>query len=333
MHRALLLILCIGFGPVSWPQSTSGITGIPDTSYSNASAYRSSLKHYPGISLVAEIHDTAIAVQKDIIYCNPGNRELHLDLFYPKKKEQRNGAAVIIVHGGGWRSGNRTQHYPLAERLAVLGYVCYTPEYRLSTEALYPAAVYDVKSAIKWVRANSATYGIDTSKICVLGFSAGGELAAFMGSTNNLSRFDGNRSCNNGISPVVNAVVDLDGILAFIHPESGEGDDSRGTSAATYWFGYSKSENPELWKDGSSLTHVDAHAAPILFLNSSVSRMHAGREDYIRVLNQHGIYSEVHTFNDAPHSFPLFEPWFSPTVTYIDGFLKKVFALQQTTSQ
>ena len=54
--------------------------------------------------------------------------------------------------------------------------------------------------------------------------------------------------------------------------------------------------------------------------------MHAGREEYIRVLNDHHIYTEVHSFEDAPHSFPLFEPWFEPTLNYIDGFLKKVFA-------
>jgi pectinesterase len=53
--------------------------------------------------------------------------------------------------------------------------------------------------------------------------------------------------------------------------------------------------------------------------------MHAGREDYIEVLQAHGIYSEVHTFEEAPHSFCLFEPWFQPTVNYIDVFLKKVF--------
>ena len=53
--------------------------------------------------------------------------------------------------------------------------------------------------------------------------------------------------------------------------------------------------------------------------------MHAGREDYISLLNEFHIYSEVHGFEEAPHSFCLFEPWFEPTVKYIDDFLKKVF--------
>ena len=127
---------------------------------------------------------------------------------------------------------------------------------------------------------------------------------------------------------MVQAVVDIDGTLSFVHPESSEGDDSKSTSAATYWFGYSKSENPALWKDASPLTHVGKHSPPILFLNSSVPSMHAGREDFITQLNKYGIYSEVHQLDNAPHSFCLFEPWFTPTVGYIDEFLRKVFHLK-----
>jgi pectinesterase len=205
-----------------------------------------------------------------------------------------------------------------------MGYVCFTPEYRLSTEALYPAGVSDIKSVIRWVRKNAVKYNIDTGKIVVAGHSAGGELAAMMGATNNIAGFEGD-GCNKNTSSRVNAVIDIDGLLAFIHPESGEGDDSKRTSAATNWFGYSKSENPELWKQGSPLTHAGPHVPPTLFINSNVARMHAGRDDYIKILNEFNIYSEIKSF-DAPHSFCLFDPWFDLTIKYIDGFLKKVFA-------
>ena len=230
----------------------------------------------------------------------------------------------MIIHGGGWRSGNRSQHYPLAQRLAQFGYVCFTPEYRLSTEALYPAAVNDLKAAIKWIYGHAKDYHIDTTKIAVAGFSAGGELAAFLGTTGNSDAFDGH-SCNPYHSSKIHAIIDIDGILAFIHPESGEGDDRKKTSAATYWFGYSKNENPELWKQASPLTHVGKNTPPTLFINSSVERMHAGRNDFMDVLKGNHIYTDVKTFKDAPHSFPLFHPWFEPTVKYIDGFLRKVF--------
>jgi pectinesterase len=212
----------------------------------------------------------------------------------------------------------------LAQKLADLGYVCFTPEYRLSTEALFPAAVYDIKAAIRWVKSHAAEYTIDNDRIAVLGFSAGGELAAFMGTTGNMPLFEGN-DCSTELSSTVDAVIDIDGTLSFVHTDSGEGDDSRGTSAATYWFGYSKKENPTLWEAASPLSYVSADTPPTLFINSSVDRMHAGREDYIGILKAKNIYSEVKEFEGSPHSFILYHPWFEPSVKYIDEFLTKVF--------
>jgi pectinesterase len=305
-------------------QSMAGVTGKPDTSYTTHSAYVSSVKTNPNIRIVNEFHFASVKEKKDLVYCKQGDRKLLIDVFSPRSKTKRLRTAIMIIHGGGWRSGNRTQHYPLAQQLAHLGYVCFTPEYRLSTEALYPAAVNDLKAAIRWIHANRKKYGVDTAKIAVLGFSAGGQLAALLGTTVGNAKFEGSE-CNMKRSSAVQAIVDLDGTLSFVHPESGEGDDSKRTSAATYWFGYSKKENPELWKEASPLTYVNKFTPPTLFINSSVDRMHAGRTDYVEVLKSNNIYSEVKTFSDAPHSFPLFDPWFEPTVKYIDQFLTKIF--------
>lgn len=305
-------------------QSTAGITGKVDTSYSTYSAYLNTKKTHPDIKIVPEFKLASVAEQRNLSYCKVGERSLVVDAFYPKAKSKAGRPAIMIIHGGGWRTGSRTQHYPLAQKLASLGYVCFTPEYRLSTEALYPAAVYDLKAALRWMKANAKQYHIDTTKIAVMGFSAGGELAAFMGTTGGDLRYEGDE-CLSGHSTKVQAIVDLDGTLSFVHPDGKEGDDSRSTSAATYWFGYPKKDKPELWEDASPLAHVGPATPPTLFVNSSVPWMHAGREDYRKVLDQHGTYSEVHNFPEAPHSFPLFEPWFDPTVKFVDQFLQKVF--------
>ena len=304
-------------------QSITGITGMPDTSYTIHSAYAGTIKTNPEARIALEINFSNLVEEKNIGFCKAGDRTLLIDAFYPKWKASPKRTAIIIIHGGGWRSGNRTLHYPFAQRLAKLGYVCFTPEYRLSTEALYPAAVYDIKAAIRWVRKSAARYNINEDKIVVAGHSAGGELAAMMGATNNMREFEGD-GCHKSISSKVNAAINIDGILAFIHPESGEGDDSKRISAATNWFGYSKTENPELWKEGSPLTHVGPNSAPTLFINSNVARMHAGRRDYINVLNKYHIYSGIIAFN-APHSFILFSPWLDTSVVCIDRFLKSVF--------
>ncbi len=305
-------------------QSTAGITGQPDTSYTNYKAFISTKKTHPDIQMVTTFNFPGVVEKRDIAYCNTGNRPLMLDAFYPKQKTKKLRTAVLMIHGGGWRTGSRAQHYPLAQQLADKGYVCFTPEYRLSTEALYPAAVLDLKSAVKWVHAHAKDYNIDTTRIVVAGFSAGGELAAFLGATVNNPLFK-DTACKMEGSSTINAVIDIDGILSFVHPESGEGDDSRSISAATNWFGYGKKDNPALWQQASALTYTGKHTPPTLFINSAVARMHAGREDYINILKENKIYAEVREFEGAPHSFCLFEPWFTPTVNYIDGFLKKVF--------
>lgn len=322
--KYLLALFLSSFCMYAGAQSTAGITGKVDSSYSTYSAYLNTKKTHPDIKIVPEFKMASVAERRNISYCKVGERSLLLDAFYPKAKSKKRRPAIMIIHGGGWRTGSRTQHYPLAQKLASLGYVCFTPEYRLSTEALYPAAVHDLKSALRWMKANAKQYCIDTSKIAVMGFSAGGELAAFMGTTGGVPRFEG-AGCHLNYSTSVQAIVDLDGTLSFVHPEGREGDDSRSTSAATYWFGYPKKDNPELWEDASPLAHVGPSTPPTLFVNSSVPWMHAGREDYRKVLDQYGIYSEVQSFPEAPHSFPLFEPWFEPTVQYVDRFLKKVF--------
>ncbi|MES2003985.1 MAG: alpha/beta hydrolase [Bacteroidota bacterium] len=323
MKYTTTLIAGIVFNLTLSAQSTTGITGKPDTSFTNFSAYQNTKKTNPEASPIVTGKSSFVSEDKNLVYTSIGERKLLLDAFYPAQKNKNNHIAILIIHGGGWRSGNRAQHEQLAQKLASLGYVCFTPEYRLSTEALFPAAVYDLKEAIRWVKNAATKYSIDTSHIIALGFSAGGELAAFLGVTGNMPLFEG--STTSRTTTNVNAVVDIDGILSFTHPESGEGDDSKRISAATNWFGYPRKGNEKLWEAASSLSYVGPYTPPTLFLNSSVGRMHAGREDYIAVLNQHHIYSEVHAFENAPHSFCLFEPWFTPTVNYIDAFLKKVF--------
>jgi len=97
-----------------------------------------------------------------------------------------------MIHGGGWKSGSKEMQIPLAQQISARGYVTVCVEYRLSPEALYPAAVHDIKAAIRFLRAHAEEYGIDPGKIAVSGCSAGGHLAALAGMTEHIRKFDGN---------------------------------------------------------------------------------------------------------------------------------------------
>jgi pectinesterase len=168
------------------------------------------------------------------------------------------------------------------------------------------------------MRAHADEYSADTSKIAMLGVSAGGQLAALTGTTNGVKKLEGNGG-NEKESSRVQAIIDIDGILAFKHPESAEG------AVAAAWLGGTYEEKPEVWKEASALTHIDKNTPPFLFINSSLPRFHAGRDDVIKKLDNLKIYSEVHTIEDTPHPFWLFHPWFEPTVNFTVSFLDRIF--------
>ena len=205
----------------------------------------------------------------------------------------------------------------MAQHLAKNGYVGVAVQYRLSKEAKYPAAVIDLKDALRWMRKNAKEYHINPDKIAVLGASAGAQLATLIGVTPN-SEIYGEQE--EKISSEVQAIINIDGIVSFIHPEAAaEG------SYAGFWLGSLKDANFKNWKEASPLEYVNGQTPPTLFINSSMPRFHAGRDDMIEKLNEYGIYNEVHTIEGSPHSFWLMHPWFEPTLDHTVSFLDKVF--------
>ena len=288
---------------------------LKDTSFTNQSAYQKEKKKYPFIKMVNLLLPKSIKKKGNIVYKTIGDRKLALDIFYPKEKTKQTRAAVLLIHGGGWKSGDKNQNYDQAIKLAENGYVAITVEYRLSLEAKYPAAILDVKSAVQWIRINAKKYQINPNKIAVMGFSAGGQLAALLGTTYNVAIFK-NESL---VSDEVQAVINVDGLLAFKHPESEEG------VSAALWLGGTYNEASQNWGQASALSHINKNSTPILYINSANPRFHAGRTDMINKLKSFSIYSEVREFSDTPHTFWLFEPWFEPVMNHTLKFLDRVF--------
>jgi pectinesterase len=141
--------------------------------------------------------------------------------------------------------------------------------------------------------------------------------------TSDLKKFDGDEG-DNSVSANVQAIIDMDGILDFTDPnESSKDTDPSKRSAGAYWFGAIFQESPEIWKEASPLVYAGKNTPPMLFINSSLPRFHAGRDSVIAILNTYGIYTEVHTLTGTPHPFWLFHPWFEPTVEYMVNFLDK----------
>ncbi len=292
-----------------------------DTSFTLYGTYLKEQKYRNYIEIAEPKANENVSVLKDQEYKRVGERALTAEVYYPKNKRKGNYPAVILIHGGGWISGDKSQTVPMAIALANAGYVAVCVEYRLSPEAKYPAAVYDIKAAVRWMRANAGKLNINKNQIAALGMSAGGQLASLVGFTNDNREFE-DRIGNPKQSSKIQAVVNIDGTLAFRHPESHEG------KAASLWLDGYYEENPKNWEAAAPLNHVTKSSPPILFINSSIPRFHAGRDDMIKQLNAFNIYSEVYTLDDTPHPFWFFHPWFAPTVNYTVNFLDKVFKNQ-----
>ena len=287
-----------------------------DTSYTVKSTYNKLIKKYPFIKIAkANKRETDTQIE-NIIYYKNKDRALHLDAYFNKSEKRNPG--VIMIHGGGWRSGNKNQMQVLAQEVTSKGYSCFAIEYRLSLEAKYPQGIYDVKNAIKFIKDNAKRFHVDPNKIAVLGCSSGGQMAALIGTTNEDFGFEDVNYKSKSTSKV-QAIIDVDGILAFKHPESEEGE------MAAFWLNGTYEQNPEIWKKASALNHTDKNTPPTLFINSSFDRFHAGRDDMIAILSQNKIYSEVKTIQNSPHSFWFFQPWFDETVVYTTKFLDRIF--------
>lgn len=147
-----------------------------------------------------------VVFQRGIEYSNPDNQHLKLNLARPKKTKGP-FPGIVCIHGGGFRAGTRRVYNRLCMQLAERGYVAVTVTYRLAPKYQFPAAVHDVKAAVRWMRANAKKYNIDPRRIGTTGGSAGGHLAQFLGVTDGVKRFEGkggNAAYSSSVSCVVN---------------------------------------------------------------------------------------------------------------------------------
>ncbi len=118
--------------------------------------------------------------QKDVEYARPDGKPILLDLHIPDGPGPF--PAAILIHGGGFDEGSKSTNVrPLFDVLANAGYAWFSIDYRMAPEFRFPQAIEDVNSAIKWVKSNAAKYHVDSTKIALIGESAGGFLVNYAG--------------------------------------------------------------------------------------------------------------------------------------------------------
>ncbi len=132
-----------------------------------------------------------VLLHRDLVYAAiDGFRPLTLDLYQTQAKaKEMPRPAILFVHGGDWVTGDARHlagfdDFPATlAALAAKGFVVASVNYRLSGEAHFPAAIQDVKSAVRWLRGHAGDYNIDTTRVMIWGAEAGGQIAAMVGTS------------------------------------------------------------------------------------------------------------------------------------------------------
>src|SRR6185295_3528776 len=164
-----------------------------------------------------------------------GDMDLKLDIYRPPAGTEKR-MATIHFHGGGFAAGSKDSIGDRIKPYAALGYVAIAAQYRLSGQAGYPALVHDAKAAIRWVRANAKTLGIEPARIGVVGYSAGGYHALFTAGTGDRPEFEGSGG-NPGVSTQVAvclAYYPATDISASMMPADSTAEARRAAAATTY---------------------------------------------------------------------------------------------------
>lgn len=210
-----------------------------------------------------------LVYMRDIEFTQTRERALKMDILHSKVLPAASMPGLVWIHGGGWREGNKEEGIEYLLPFARDGYFCASIEYRLSHEAIFPAQIEDCKCAIRFLRAHATEFFLDTERIGVWGSSAGGHLAALLGTTHSFREFEGDGGWE-GFSSCVQAVCDWFGPTDFLRlndfPSNIDHDAADAPPAAL--IGGPIQENKEKVARANPSAYVTNHAPPFLIMHA-----------------------------------------------------------------
>jgi acetyl esterase/lipase len=224
---------------------------------------------------------TPVKLISNIVYAQPSmigydHVALKMDLLLPQSA--RPVPAIVFVTGGGFLHANKDRYLQQRLDLAEAGYAVASIEYRVAPLVTFPAPLIDVKSAIRYLRAQAARYGIDPQHLGVLGDSAGGYLAAMTGVTNGNKTFDQGENLDQRSD--VEAAADLYGLsdltrVAEGFPPAIRAEHQSPSAPEAMWVngpavfgaGGDIHASPARTEAANPLHYVSRRAAPFLFMH------------------------------------------------------------------
>lgn len=262
----------------------------------------------------------------DITYATVNGKGLSLDLDLPPGPGPF--PVIVWIHGGAWAEGDKAggpaAFYP------QFGYAVARVNYRLSGDAAFPAQLFDVKAAVRWVRANAAKYALDPDHIAAWGASAGAHLAALLGTTGGVAGLEGDTAGNLDRSSGVNAVVDWSGPTDFLRmdeqmvcnpPRREKADSPR--SGESLLVGCQISSCPDKAKRANPIVYVSKDDAAFLIMHGThdCTVPHGQSQLLYDALKSAGVDATLKLLPNADHNSADF---FSPDATAaLDAFLAR----------
>jgi acetyl esterase/lipase len=265
-------------------------------------------------------------VVRNAEYGRAGNHPLHLDLYLPS-----GGAkpypVVVWIHGGGWSSGSRRHCH--SQFLTDAGYAVASIDYRLSQSAKFPAQIEDCKTAVRWLRASAKAYGLNPDRIGAWGASAGGHLAALLGTSGGIKDLEGTGG-NPNVSSRVQAVCDWFGPTDFLKMDAQSPPDSRilhdgPASPESRLIGGPLQQNKEKVAKANPITYVTADDPPFLIMHGDKDPLvpvHQSRILY-DALRRAGVPATLQIVEGAGHDLDG-ETHHRAVVEFFDQHLKRV---------
>ncbi len=251
-----------------------------------------------------------VEAKLDVPYANTDHPRQKLDLYLPKQRRTEKALPVIVfIHGGGWRGGDKGAGLNHLARYVQSGdYAGVSVSYRLTNEAQWPAQIHDCKAAIRWIKGQAATLGLDANRIAVWGTSAGGHLVSHLGTSGDVKELEGSLGLHLDQNSRVTCVVNYFGpenFLSMVRQPSTVDRSGTQNYPEALLLGGPVPEREQAAREASPVTHVSAGDAAFFTAHGTKDPLvpYAQAEEIHATLQKAGVPSLLQEMTHAGHGF------------------------------